>query len=111
MVKNPPVNATVSALDPCIGKIPWRREWQPTPVFMPGKSHGQRIVDCRWATVHGIAKKAEHDLATDFQDKDLNVRLVFCDPMDCSPPGSSVHGISQARTLEWVAIAFSRGSS
>ena len=33
------------------------------------------------------------------------------DPMDCSPPGSSVHGISQARILEWVAISFSRGSS
>ena len=31
--------------------------------------------------------------------------------MDCSPPGSSVHGISQARILEWVAVAFSRGSS
>ena len=34
-----------------------------------------------------------------------------CDPMDCSPPGSSVHGILQARTLEWVVIPFSRGSS
>ena len=34
-----------------------------------------------------------------------------CDPMDCSPPGSSVHGILQARILEWVAIPFSRGSS
>ena len=33
------------------------------------------------------------------------------DPMDCSPPGSSVHGISQARIREWVAIPFSRGSS
>ena len=32
---------------------------------------------------------------------------TLCDPMDCSPPGSSVHGISQARILEWVAIAFS----
>ena len=32
-------------------------------------------------------------------------------PMDCSPPGSSVHGILQARILEWVAISFSRGSS
>ena len=31
------------------------------------------------------------------------------DPMNCSPPGSSVHGISQARILEWVAISFSRG--
>ena len=34
-----------------------------------------------------------------------------CDPMDCSLPGSSVHGILQARILEWVAISFSRGSS
>ena len=37
--------------------------------------------------------------------------LTLCDPMDCSPPGSSVHGILQARILEWVAIPFSRGSS
>ena len=42
-------------------------------------------------------------------------RLVLCpslwEPMDCCLPGSSVHGISQARTLEWVAISFSRESS
>ena len=37
--------------------------------------------------------------------------LALCDPMDCSPPGSFVHGILQARVLEWVAIPFSRGSS
>ena len=36
---------------------------------------------------------------------------TLCDPTDCSPPGSSVHGISQARVIEWVAISFSRGSS
>ena len=36
---------------------------------------------------------------------------TLCDPMDGSPPGSSVHGILQARILEWVAIPFSRGSS
>ena len=36
---------------------------------------------------------------------------TLCDPVDCSPPGSSVHGILQARILEWVAISFSRGSS
>ena len=34
-----------------------------------------------------------------------------CNPMDCSLPGSSVHGIFQARVLEWVAVSFSRGSS
>ena len=38
-------------------------------------------------------------------------RVRLCDPMDCSPPGSSVHGIFQARTLERVATSFSRGSA
>ena len=37
--------------------------------------------------------------------------LTLCDPMDCSPPGSSVHGILQARLLKLVAISYSRGSS
>ena len=37
--------------------------------------------------------------------------LTLWDPMDCSLPGSSVHGLFQARVLEWVAISFSRGSS
>ena len=36
---------------------------------------------------------------------------TLCNPMDCSPPGSSVHGILQVRMLKWVAIYFSRGSS
>ena len=38
-------------------------------------------------------------------------RVQLCDLMDCSLPGSSVPGISQARILEWVAISYSRGSS
>ena len=37
--------------------------------------------------------------------------LTLCDPTDCSPPGSSVHGILQARIVEWAAIPFCRGSS
>ena len=40
----------------------------------------------------------------------IHARL-FCDPMDYSLPVSSIHRISQARVLEWVAISFSRGSS
>ena len=43
--------------------------------------------------------------------KSLPSCLTLCDPMDCSLPGSSVHGISQTRVLEGVAISFSRGSS
>ena len=44
----------------------------------------------------------------------FNLSVVFncfATPTDCSLPGSSVYGISQARTLEWVAISFSKGSS
>ena len=36
---------------------------------------------------------------------------ILCDPMNCSPPGFSVHGILKARILEWIAIPFSRGSA
>ena len=39
--------------DPWVRKAPWRRAWQPTPVFLPGKSHEQRSLA---ATVHGVAK-------------------------------------------------------
>ena len=39
--------------DPWVGMIPWRGKWQPTPVFLPGKSHGQRSLG---ATDHGLAK-------------------------------------------------------
>ena len=48
-----------------------------------------------------------------YQNNDMGseVKLLscvrLCDPIDCSPPGSSVHGILQARMLEWVAISFS----
>ena len=43
--------------------------------------------------------------------KSLQSCLTLCDPMDCSPPGSSVHGILQARILDLVAMPFSTGSS
>jgi len=40
--------------DPWVGKNSWRRAWKPTPVFLPGESHGQR--GAWWATVHGVAE-------------------------------------------------------
>ena len=43
--------------------------------------------------------------------KSLQSCPTLCDPMDCSPPGTVVHGILQARTLEWVAISYAKGSS
>ena len=42
--------------------------------------------------------------------KSLQLCPTLSNPMDCSPPGFSVHGILQARILEWVAVSFSRGS-
>ena len=47
VVKNPPANAgdiMRCGFDPGVGKIPWRRTWQSTPVFLPGESHGQRCL-------------------------------------------------------------------
>ena len=41
-VKDPPCRCRRHRLDPRVGKIPWRRQWQPTPVFLPEESHGQR---------------------------------------------------------------------
>ena len=51
VIKNPPANAG-DITDAWVRKMPWRREWLPTPVFLPGEFHGQRSL----ATVHGIAK-------------------------------------------------------
>ena len=57
-----------------------------------------------------------HDLINHDCPRKVKVKLLsrvwrFPDPMDCSLPASSIHGIFQARVLEWVAISFSRGSS
>ena len=47
VVKNLPANAGDSGVRPWVGKIPWRRKWQATPVFLLEKSHGQRsLADC-----------------------------------------------------------------
>ena len=43
VVKNPPSNARdIRNVNPWVGKIPWKRAWQPTPVFLSGESHGER---------------------------------------------------------------------
>ena len=62
-----------------------------------------------WAPVNGTASKTSQKPG--FRAQSLQLSLTLCHPMDCSSPGSSVHGISQARILEWVSISSSRGSS
>ena len=66
------------------------------------------------ATVHGVPKSWTWLSDFSFSQgldavcvKALQSCLTLCDPMDCCPPGSSVHGILQAKILEWVAISFS----
>ena len=56
MVKNPLLSArnTRCGFSPWVGKTPWRRAWQPSPVFLPGESHGERSLQ---ATAHGLAQR------------------------------------------------------
>ena len=53
--------------DPWVGKVPWRRKWQPTPVFLPGKPHHR---GAWWATVHG-SQRVRQDLANEQQQHKL----------------------------------------
>ena len=71
----------------------------PGPWDSPGKNTG---VGCHFL-LQGMRVKNESKVS--------QLCPILRDPMDCSLPGSSVHGIFQARVLEWVAISFSRGSS
>ena len=79
---------------------PHRR--QPTRPHRPWDSPGKNIgVGCRFL-LQCIKVKSESEIAQSC--------LTLSDPLDCSLPGSSVHGIFQARVLEWVALSFSRRS-
>ena len=71
----------------------------PHPWQSPGKNTG---VGCHFL-LQCMKVKSESEVAQSC--------LTLSDPMDCSPPGASVHGILQARILEWVAMTSSRGSS
>ena len=75
LVKNPPA-MWKPGFDPWVGKIPWRRERLPTPVFLPGESHGQRSL----AGQSMESQRVGHDLATCTfifsADTDIEDRLV-----------------------------------
>ena len=71
-------------------------------------------------TRYGVGDPEKHDAQQNMSDTEGSIQwacsvaqlcLTLCNPMDCSPPGSSVHGILQVRMLEWIAISFSRASS
>ena len=76
------------------------------PVISTGESHGPAFY-CNLLPIFTM----EGNVTFQFVVYLLSHVRPFCDPLDCSPPGSSVCGLSQARTLEWVAVSFSGGSS
>ena len=91
----------------------WRRKWQPTPVFLPGESQGRGslVGYCLWYHTESDTTEATWQLSSVMWWWWCLVAksCPTLDPMDCSPPDSSVHRILQAGILVWVAISFSRG--
>ena len=82
--------------------------------YLSGSSHTKwNQWDLIWSLCHNYRLKEALSLLFLKKVKVLVIQScpTLCDPMECSPPGSSVHGILQRRILEWVAILFSRGSS
>ena len=67
----------------------------------------------RLLTVPWTARRSKQSTLKECESKSEVAQscLTLCDPLDCSLPGSSLHGIFQARVLEWVGISFFRGSS
>ena len=121
--------------DPWVGKIHWRKEWLHTPsisyinhnilhfhqqqmrvlvahqhlvlAVVPDFGHSKRrVVVCHFFFFFNLHFPNDVWLHTCIH---AQVCPSLCDPSDWSPPGSFVHGISQARVLEWVAISYSRG--
>ena len=111
IIKNTPANAGYikdTGLIPGSGGSPGEGNCNPLQYLV------WRISDRRawWATVRRVAKSWTWLKQLKWSEVlVLQLSPTLCDPMDCSQAGSSVHGIFQARILEWVAISFSRGSS
>ena len=90
--------------DPWVREIFWRREWLPSPVFLPGEFHGQRslVGSSRYSCKESDMTEWLLLLLSRFS------RVQLCvTPIDGSPPGYSVPGILPTRILERVAISFS----
>ena len=103
--------------DPCIEKIPWRRKWQSTSAFLPGKSHGKRsLAGCspRGCKINGHNIATKHSTLHIYTHTHMLLllrrfsRVRLCATHRRQPTRLPVlPGILQARTLEWVAISFS----
>ena len=104
--------------DPWVGKIPWRRKWQPSPVLLPGKSHGQRSLEgCipwghkeldtteRLTNDNFAIKQTLGPLSNSLSKQDCchsvgKLCPTFCNPMECNMPGLPV----PHRLLEFAQV-------
>ena len=92
---------TRCGFDPWVGKIPWRSKWPPTPVLLPGESHGHRSLesyspwDCKESDTTENACMIFHFCihTRTYQSVSSVAQLcpTLCDPMNCSTPGLPVH--------------------
>ena len=108
---------------PWVRKIPWRKEWRSTPVFLPREFHGQRSLEgySSWGRKETAEQltlplslpaycllcakhRAKHKTNMYVRVQLLSHVLILCDPVNCSPPGSTVHRIFQARY--WTRLPF-----
>ena len=81
----------------------WPHKWQPPRLPHPWDSPGKKTgVGCHFL-LQCMKVKSEREASQSC--------LTLSNPMDCNPPGSSIHEIFQARVLDWGAIAFSRGNT
>ena len=98
------------------------KSWTPLNPLSTGQKKRHKLwielfrEQCIFCTSESPRRKQNSILMVQLWKKESESEVIhscptLCDPVDCSPPGSSVHGILQARVLEWVAISFSRGSS
>ena len=96
MVRNLPAMQETED-DPWVGKIPWRKEWLRTPVFLPGESHGQRdLVDCSlWG--HGEWDTTWHNTVTE-RETATSAAKAFCAVFKKKvAPGIRDFGIAERR--------------
>ena len=120
MVKNSPATQEIWVRSLSL-KDPWKRERLPTPVFWPREFHGlyspwdrkESDMTERLSLTGNIDESK--NITVEWEKLQAAVRfrtflcvhtqscLIICNPMDCSPPGSSVHRILQARILQWFA--------
>ena len=96
-------------------RVPWtaRRSNQSILKIIPGCSLEGMMLKLKLQYFGHLMQRVdslEKTLMVGSESEVSQLCPTLCDPVDYSPPGSSVHGILQARILEWVAISFSRGS-